>query len=136
MPVTSFSVGKSTAYVRAAWRRPIDMAHLAKQALGDWGIELEVLRVYDDLLESYGARVGAIDGAAETRRALYMIRGASSGVGAWGIRDRAASAEAELARAGALDTETVADLAMAIAEVRLFIAEMVETGTETDGGHA
>ncbi|MDB5505452.1 MAG: Hpt protein [Devosia sp.] len=136
MPATRFSVGQSTAYVRAAWSRPIDMGHLAKQALGDWGIELEVLRVYDDLLESYGPRVGTVDDAAETGRALYMIRGASSGVGAWGIRDFAAGAEAELAEVGILGMETVADLAMAIAEVRMFIAELVEASVDTSIGHA
>jgi len=105
--------------------RPIDLVHLAKQCLGDENLELEVLRLYDTTVSTYLMRLERASNADELAINLHSIKGASTGVGAWTIADLAKAAEGELRSGGALSTETVADLAMAVEEVRGFIRTML-----------
>ncbi|WP_127753493.1 MULTISPECIES: Hpt domain-containing protein [unclassified Devosia] len=104
---------------------PIDRLHLARQCLGDEGLEQEVLRLFHDTIKSYMARLQRAEDGAETRIALHTLKGAARGVGAWTVADQAQAAEEELADAAVVGPERFADLAMAVEEVSVFIAGML-----------
>ena len=67
--------------------RPIDMVHLSKQTLGDHGLECEVLRLFDQMVRVYFGRLESSTTEADVLRHLHTLKGAASGVGAWGIAD-------------------------------------------------
>lgn len=113
------------AYEAAARRRPIDLVHLAKQALGDWALECEVLRMFDEVAESYFRRLEASTSVDELLMNLHALKGASSGVGAWGIVDICKLAEHEV-RDGDVNPERIDDIGMVVEEARAFIAELLE----------
>jgi len=107
-------------------RRPIDLVHLAKQSLGDPGLEEEILRMFDQMVQIYIRRV--LDQAAEDGDVLadlHALKGASLGVGAASIATMVKVAEAEAREKGSLSAETLSDLGMAIEEVREFIAKLL-----------
>jgi HPt (histidine-containing phosphotransfer) domain-containing protein len=107
--------------------RPIDLVHLAKQCLGDEGLEAEILRMFDATIESYGNRLRAATDTSEVSMILHSIKGAASGVGAWTLADLAKTAEGELHGAKLLPPETVGDLSHAIEEVRTFISRLLSS---------
>ena len=109
---------------------PIDMVHLAKQALGDPGLELEVLRLFDTTLQVNFARLESSTTVDEVLRHLHAIKGASAGVGANRVADLAATAEAELREGRPVNPERIDDIEMAIAECRGFIAAVLEANGE------
>ena len=111
-------------------KRPIDLVHLAKQCLGDAGLEREVLHMFDATMQSYLGRLQAAASAEETRHVLHSMRGAAAGVGAWTIVTLAQQGEAELETGAILSAERRDDLAVAVEEVRGFIARMLETAEE------
>jgi HPt (histidine-containing phosphotransfer) domain-containing protein len=104
---------------------PIDRLHLARQCLGDEGLEQEVLRLFDASTKTYMDRLQRAENAAETRMALHTLKGASRGVGAWTIAELALAAEEELGEAETVGAERFADLAMAVEEVSGFIAGLL-----------
>jgi len=105
--------------------RPIDMVHLSKQTLGDHGLECEVLRLFAQMIEVYFARLAASTTQADVLAHLHTIKGASAGIGAWGLADLAKAAEDELRAGAPVNPERVADLEMAVAEVGAFIADIL-----------
>lgn len=105
--------------------RPIDLAHLARQTLGDQGIECEVMRVFEQMIAAYHARLVASRDYEHQMRHLHVIKGASAGVGAWGLAELARLAEADLIAAGTLNPELVDDIGVAVEEVRGFILSML-----------
>ncbi|HEY4199827.1 MAG TPA: Hpt domain-containing protein [Devosiaceae bacterium] len=109
--------------------RPIDLVHLAKQTLGDSGLEYEVLRTYEQYMQSTFAKLENSVTPAELIMHLHSLRGASSGVGAWGIADLAMIAEDEV-RAGIVNPERIDDIDMAVHEVSAFIGELLATEAE------
>ena len=111
-------------------KRPIDLVHLAKQCLGDAGLEREVLHMFDTTIQSYLARLQADGAGTDMRHTLHSMRGAAAGVGAWTIVELAQQGEAELETGKALSAERRDDLAVAVEEVRGFIARMLETAEE------
>ena len=113
------------AYEAAARRRPIDLVHLAKQALGDWALECEVLRMFDEVAQSYFRKLEASTSTEELLANLHALKGAASGVGAWGIVDICKLAEHEV-RSGDINPERIEDVGMVVEEVRVFIAELLE----------
>jgi len=106
--------------------RPIDLVHLARQTLGDRSLESEVLRMFDTQLGVYFSRVRASRDADELAMGLHTLRGASLGIGATLLAELARDAEAELAETGAVDEETLDDMAMAVAETSAYIARLLE----------
>lgn len=106
--------------------RPIDLVHLARQTLGDRGLECEILHMFDQLAIAYVERVRAAAGADELLTSLHSLKGAAAGVGARGIAELARSAEAEVNETGRLSHERVADLGMAVHEVSAFIAKLLK----------
>ena len=105
--------------------RPIDLVHLAKQCLGDEGLELEILRLFDTTVKTYLARLEQATSFDDLIMSLHSIKGAASGVGAFTVSDLAKACETELQAARPLHPERIADLGMAIEEVRTFIARML-----------
>lgn len=111
------------AQIRAV--RPIDLVHLAKQCLGDENLELEVLRLFDTTIKTYFGRLELAASYDDLAINLHSIKGASAGVGAWTIADLAKACEIEMHAGRPLTPERIADLGIAVEEVRGFIADML-----------
>lgn len=107
-------------------RRPIDLVHLSRQSLGDAGLEEEILRTFDQLVETYMRRIREAIKSETVLFNLHCLKGAAAGVGANSIAALARSAEEEAAREGRISGERLADLGMAAEEVRTFIATLLE----------
>lgn len=102
---------------------PIDMLHLAKQAMGDPGLELEVLRVFDDTVRVNFERLERSTNVADLLVHLNTLKLAAAGVGAWSLVEHARVLEAELKAGLPVNPERVDDIEIAIEELRVFIAE-------------
>ena len=84
------------------------MAHLARQTLGDQGLEQEVLRLFDDSTRAYFRRLEHSTSVEELLRHL----------------------QAELRDGQPVNPERIDDLGMAIAECSAFIEELLGTSDE------
>jgi len=102
--------------------RPIDLVHLAKQCLGDEALEYEVLRQFDMRVATYLGRLRLAEAADDLLVNLNALKGASNGVGAWMIADLAMAAEEAIRAGRPLAPEGIDDIAMAVEEVRSFVA--------------
>lgn len=105
--------------------RPIDLVHLAKQCLGDERLEYEILRLFDTTVKTYFGRLELAATADELVMSLHSIKGAAGGVGAFTVADLAKAAETDVQAGRPLHPERIADLGMAIEEVRSFITRML-----------
>lgn len=106
---------------KATRRGPIDLIHLAKQTLGDRGLELEVLRMFDVTARAYFARLEESTTVDELLRHLHTLKGAAAGIGAVDIRDLAATAERELRDGLPVNPERIDDIEMAVVECSAWI---------------
>ncbi len=106
--------------------RPIDMVHLSRQSLGDPGIEEEILRMFDQMAGAYVSRLRGAVNSGDILLHLHSLKGASAGVGAFSIAALAAEAEKECSAMGKLSVERLADITIAVEEVRVFIAELLD----------
>lgn len=119
---------ENTARSGAATRsrhRPIDLAHLARQTLGDKGLELEVLRMFDDTARVYFGRIEHSTNVEDLLRNLHTLKGAAAGIGATAVAALAATAERELREGAAVNPERIADLEMAVVECRTWIEQLL-----------
>jgi hypothetical protein len=107
-------------------QHPIDMLHLAKQAMGDPGLELEVLRVFNDVVRVNFARLERSTSTEDLLVHAHTLALAATGVGAWSLAAHAKGLEAELAAGLPVNPERVDDIEMAVEELRAFIAERLE----------
>lgn len=105
--------------------KPIDMVHLEKQAMGDWGLECEVLRLFDTMSKTYYERLERSTTVPDLLRNLHTLKGAALGVGAFGLSELARVAEAELRSGGPVNPERIDDLNVAVQEVSAFIAGLL-----------
>lgn len=105
--------------------RPIDLVHLAKQCLGDEGLEHEVLRLFDTTIKTYLARLLAAEAPDQVLFTLHTIKGAASGVGAFTIADLAKTMEADAKAGLVINPEQLDDLKMAVEEVSVFISDVL-----------
>lgn len=105
--------------------RPIDLVHLAKQCLGDEHLEYEILRLFDTTVKTYFGRLEQALTFDEFALNLHSIKGAAGGVGAFTVSDLAKGCEIELQAGRPLNPERIADLGIAIEEVRSFITRML-----------
>ena len=101
---------------------PIDMMHLKKQTLGDPGLELEVLRLFDQMSHTYYARLETSTTVADLLTNLHTLKGAAAGIGAFGLAELARVAEAELRDGGPVNPERIEDMHVAVEELSAFIA--------------
>ena len=99
--------------------------HLAKQCLGDEHLEYEILRLFDTTVKTYFGRLEIAASYDDLALNLHSIKGAAGGVGAWTIADLAKAAEVEMQAGRPLTAERIADLGIAIEEVRAFITRML-----------
>ncbi|MEO8756417.1 MAG: Hpt domain-containing protein [Devosia sp.] len=100
---------------------PIDLAHLSAQTLGDAGLELEVLRLFDEMSHVYYGRLEASTTVEDLLRNLHTLKGAASGIGAFGLAELARVAEVELRAGSPVNPERIDDLNVAVEEVSAFI---------------
>ena len=107
--------------------RVIDLVHLARQTLGDPGLEQEVLRIYADASRCYCNAIKQAKTQDELRINLHSLKGASAGVGAFFVADAARAAENELRETDAVCDETRADLAFAVEEVHGYISALLKS---------
>lgn len=107
-------------------RGPIDMDHLGRQALGDPGLQDEVLRLYATMSQVYLSRIEDSTSVPMLLEHLHTLKSAAAGIGAWGVRDLAKRAEDELRTGEAVNPERIEDIAVAVAECVAFIEGMVE----------
>ena len=105
--------------------RPIDMAHLAAQSLGDRGLELEILRMYDQIVAVHFERLVSTTTTPDVLQHLHTLKAASTGVGAWSLAEHANEMQNDLRAGEAIDPEQIADIHIAVVEVRDFIAESI-----------
>lgn len=108
-----------------ARERPIDLVHLARQTLGDRNLEVEILQMFEQISHTYIARVKAPENSEDLEISIHSLKGAAAGVGANSIATIAALAETELRDQGKIESETLADLEFAVAEVNTFIQNLL-----------
>lgn len=96
--------------------RPVDLAHLSRQTMGDRDLEREVLSLFLNQAQVVGERM---QGATPQERVLlaHGLKGSARGIGAFRVADVAGMVEAEPASGANLRS-----LAEAIVDVRTFIA--------------
>jgi HPt (histidine-containing phosphotransfer) domain-containing protein len=110
---------------RGDTRRPIDMDHLSRQTLGDPGLELEVLRLFDEMSQVYYGRLETSTTVDDLLRNLHTLKGAAAGIGAFGLAELARVAETELREGAAVNPERIDDLNIAVQEVSAFIGKRI-----------
>ena len=103
-------------------RGPIDLDFLARQTLGDEGLEQEVLRLFDQMSHAYFERLETSTSVSDLLRNLHTLRGAAAGVGAFALAELARVAETELREGSPVNPERIEDLDMAVQEVSAFIS--------------
>ncbi|MBU1176552.1 MAG: hypothetical protein KKH72_14205 [Alphaproteobacteria bacterium] len=115
------------AFIRAGELagRPIDLVYLARQTLGDPGLETEILTLFSEMAAAYFHRAAQSGDSGEIAIGLHALKGAAAGVGAGAIATEAAAAEAELREAGAVSAERMSDLGIAVEETRAFISGLL-----------
>lgn len=116
---------RAGAAAQAMPRGPIDLVHLGKQTLGDLGLRAEVLRLFDEMARVYWARAKASPGPKEMQMHFHALKGAASGIGAWGIADLARAAEHDVQSGAGVSTERLDDISLAVEEVSAYIAEVL-----------
>lgn len=102
---------------------PIDMGHLSRQTLGDPGLEEEVLRLFDQMARVYYDRLETSTNVSDLLTNLHTLKGAASGIGAFGLAELARVTETELREGAPVNPERIDDLNVAVQEVSAFIAE-------------
>lgn len=116
---------ESISDIRTRTMRPVDLVHLAKQCLGDEGLEVEVLRLFDTSIKDYYGRLKMATSFDDLALILHSIKGAAGGVGAWAIADLAKAMEHEIRSGRPLTQERIDDLGLVVEDVRNFIGRMV-----------
>lgn len=114
----------ATQPVRRA-ARPIDLVYLARQCMGDMGLEHEMLRLFDTTIKGYLVRLMADPSPEQIRFNLHTIKGAAAGVGAFTIADLAKAMEAEARAGGTVTSEQMNDLRIAIEEASVFVTDVL-----------
>lgn len=102
----------------AASARPIDMAHLSRQTLGDRAIEQEVLAMFVQQATTVRDRI-ALAAPAERVLLAHGLRGSAGGIGAFALAECATAIEHD-----PHDKAMIRRLADRIDEVRDFIASI------------
>ena len=131
MMISRYSSRPQTGAPPAGRRKePVDLVHLAKQTLGDRSLELEVLRMFDEMSRAYFGRIEHSTTVDELLRHLHTMKGAAAGIGATAIAELAGTAEAELKAGLPVNPERIDDLEMAIVECSTWIGTQLEQAGE------
>ena len=77
----------------ASFERPIDLVHLARQTLGDRGLEQEILALYYKQSLTLLKQIEASANLRERTDFAHMLKGSSRAVGAWHVASAAEAVE-------------------------------------------
>jgi HPt (histidine-containing phosphotransfer) domain-containing protein len=102
------------------------MAHLARQTMGDHGLQNEVLRMFDTMSQVYFSRLETSTNVDELLRHLHTLKGAAAGMGALRIAELARTAETDLRGGMPVNPERIDDIEMAVQECCAFISELLK----------
>jgi hypothetical protein len=121
-------VAFETAYedLEQGQRRPIDLVHLAKQSLGDEGIEQEILRLFNEMIVSHFEGVETSTTLEALTGHLHALRLAAAGAGAWGLARQAGFAEDEIKAGKPVNPEWIDDLEMVVHEVSAYACSLIK----------
>lgn len=110
--------GASMPRSRPSRGRPIDLVHLARQTLGDRGLEREVLGLMGRQIALFSTRLGLADEDGR-RHIAHALKGAARNIGAFALADAAEAVEATPANPDAL-----AAIEVEMARTAAFIARL------------
>jgi hypothetical protein len=102
------------------------MAHLSRQTLGDHNLELEVLRLFDEMSHVYFGRLETSTTVEELLVNLHTLKGAAAGIGAFGLAELTRVTESELKAGAPVNPERIDDLHVAVEELSSFIAQRLQ----------
>ena len=97
-------------------KRPIDLAHLSRQTMGDRALEQEVLTLFLQQAAAFAEKLDRAD-PIEAGRLIHTLKGSARGVGAFAIADCMSNMEIN-----PQDRRLRQRLGTLIAEARNFIA--------------
>jgi HPt (histidine-containing phosphotransfer) domain-containing protein len=107
----------------ASMRPPIDMEHLSQMTLGERGLEVEVLRLFDLQAELLLARMREV-GPEGVATLAHTLSGSAKGIGAWRVAEAAEAAECAVKQSAPLDP-AIAGLTASVEEARRAIAGLL-----------
>jgi HPt (histidine-containing phosphotransfer) domain-containing protein len=96
--------------------RPVDLAHLSRQTMGDRDLEREVLSLFLHQAHMVDDRMNAAT-VAERKSLAHGLKGSARGIGAFRVADIADAVETDPA-----DAANLRKLGEAIADVRNFVS--------------
>jgi hypothetical protein len=132
MPTAAEAQHSVPSNVRRITRRPIDMMHLARQALGDAALEVEILRMFAETIDVHFGRLETAVTVPDLLHHLNTLKGAAVGVGAWSLAEHVHIMTHDLKSGRPVNPEQVEDIHIAVAEVQVFIAGLVATADAAD----
>jgi HPt (histidine-containing phosphotransfer) domain-containing protein len=113
----------------AAMQPPIDMEHLAQMTLGERGLEIEVLRLFDLQAELLLARMREV-GPEGVATLAHTLSGSARGIGAWRVAAAAEAAECAVKQSAPL-APAIAGLTACVEEARRAIAGLLDVAAQT-----
>ena len=87
----------------AGTEKPIDLAFLSAQTMGDASLEMDILNLFVGQAPEFTASVEKASGAAEVSRTAHTLKGAARSIGAFRLAELASNAEKE----GKFDQKTI-----------------------------
>ena len=102
----------------------IDMEHLAHMTLGERGLEIEVLRLFERQAELLLARMREV-GPEGVATLAHTLSGSAKGIGAWRVAAAAEATECAVKQSTPLDP-AMAGLAASVDEARRAIAGLLD----------
>jgi HPt (histidine-containing phosphotransfer) domain-containing protein len=98
--------------------RPLDMAHLSRQTMGDRALEAEILSMFSKQLNSATGTLAKANGL-ERKRLAHSLKGTGRGVGAFALANIAERMELT-----PFDRAIIVELDLCIAQTCDFIASL------------
>jgi HPt (histidine-containing phosphotransfer) domain-containing protein len=99
----------------------VDLAHLARQTLGNPELEQEILRLFHRQSAIYGEKVINAACRKDCLEAAHTLKGSAKGVGAWSVADAAEKVE----QANGNAETPISDLQQAIDQTRNYINSLL-----------
>jgi len=112
----------------ASYERPIDLVHLARQTLGDRGLEQEILSLYLKQARTLLARIEESCQPRERSDFAHTLKGSSRAVGAWQVAMAAEAVEI-------VPPQQDSEAAKAIAALRTCVSAACDTIAELQRPH-
>jgi HPt (histidine-containing phosphotransfer) domain-containing protein len=138
LPLAISAVPLAIAAPPPAINVAIDMEHLSHMTLGERGLEIEVLRLFERQAELLLARMREV-GPEGVATLAHTLSGSAKGIGAWRVAAAAEATECAVKQSAPLDP-AMAGLAASVDEARRAIAglldvagRMTEIGGRTAG---